>query len=120
MGEGAKVDVTDLDAEGILDVQDLLGRYADELRKTGLRLRDLDVRLELGLQESVRSAVQAGFGVSFISRTAVESELAAGTLAQARVEGIDATREISLARGTGRAATRVAEAFLEFARERLG
>src|SRR5216117_3069307 len=92
----------------------------DELRKTGLRLRDLDVRLELGLQESVRSAVQAGFGVSFISRTAVESELAAGTLAQARVEGIDATREISLARGTGRAATRVAEAFLEFARERLG
>ena len=35
MGEGAKVDVTDLDAEGILDVQDLLGRYADELRKTG-------------------------------------------------------------------------------------
>ena len=92
----------------------------DELRKTGLRLRDLDVRLELGLQESVRSAVQAGFGVTFISRTAVESELAAGTLAQARVEGIDATREISLARGTGRAATRVAEAFLEFARERLG
>src|SRR5881397_3830336 len=60
----------------------------DELRKTGLRLRDLDVRLELGLQESVRSAVQAGFGVTFISRTAVEYELAAGTLAQARVEGI--------------------------------
>ena len=26
----------------------------DELRRTGLRLRDLDVRLELGLQESVR------------------------------------------------------------------
>jgi glutamate synthase (NADPH/NADH) large chain len=35
MGEGAKVEVADLDAEGILDVQDLLGRYADELRKTG-------------------------------------------------------------------------------------
>ena len=29
----------------------------DELRRLGLRLRDLDVRLELGLQESVRSAV---------------------------------------------------------------
>ena len=42
----------------------------DALRKRGVRLRDLDVRLELGLQESVRRAVEAGFGVTFISRTA--------------------------------------------------
>src|ERR671936_993258 len=33
----------------------------DELRRQGLRLRDLEVKLELGLQESVRSAVQAGY-----------------------------------------------------------
>jgi DNA-binding transcriptional LysR family regulator len=92
----------------------------DELRKAGVRLRELDVRLELGLQESVRSAVQAGYGVTFISRRAVESELAAGTLAEARVKGIDATREISLALGAGRSSTRAAEAFIEFARERLG
>jgi LysR family transcriptional regulator, transcriptional activator of the cysJI operon len=91
----------------------------DELRKLGLRVRDLDVRLELGLQESVRSAVQAGYGITFISRSAVETELAAGTLASARVEGIDATREISLVRATGRAPTRAADAFLAFARERL-
>ncbi|MDP8910708.1 MAG: LysR substrate-binding domain-containing protein, partial [Actinomycetota bacterium] len=43
----------------------------DELRRAGVRLRDLRVRLELGLQESVRSAVQGGFGVTFISRAAV-------------------------------------------------
>jgi LysR family transcriptional regulator, transcriptional activator of the cysJI operon len=92
----------------------------DELREHGLRLRDLDVRLELGLQESVRSAVQAGYGVAFISRTAVESELAAGTLAAARVEGLEATREISLARAAGRTPTRVADAFVAFARERVG
>ena len=78
----------------------------DELRAVGLRLRDLDVRLELGLQESVRSAVQAGYGVAFISRSAVEPELAAGTLAAARVEGLEARREISLARVTGRTPTR--------------
>ena len=63
----------------------------DELRRHGVRLRDLDVHLVLGLQESVRSAVAAGFGVGFISRTAVESELAAGTLTEARVEAIDVT-----------------------------
>jgi DNA-binding transcriptional LysR family regulator len=92
----------------------------DELRAMGTRLRDLDVRLELGLQESVRSAVIHGYGITFISRTAIETELAAGTLAEARVEGIDAQREISLARGTGRVSTRVAEAFVAFARDHIG
>ena len=91
----------------------------DALRRQGVKLRDLDVRLELGLQESVRRAVEAGYGVTFISRTAVESDLAAGRLAEARVEGLDATREISLASATGRARTRVADAFVAFAREQL-
>jgi LysR family transcriptional regulator, transcriptional activator of the cysJI operon len=91
----------------------------DGLRRSGVRLRELDVRLELGLQESVRHAVEAGYGVTFISRTAIESELAAETLAEARVDGLEATREISLASATGRARTRVAEAFVEFARERV-
>ena len=90
----------------------------DELRRLGLRLRDLDVRLELGLQESVRNAVLAGYGVTFISRAAVEAELASGALAEARIEGMNGRREISLAIGTGRAQTRVVEAFVTFARER--
>ena len=86
----------------------------DALRRQGVSFRDLDVRLELGLQESVRQAVEAGYGVTFISRTAVESELAAGRLVEARVEGLDATREISLASATGRARTRAADAFVDF------
>ena len=91
----------------------------DELRKVGTKLRDLDVRLELGLQESVRSAVQAGYGITFISRSAVEPELAAGRLVEARVEGMDAVRDISLVRATGRASTRAAEAFVAFASPRV-
>ena len=51
----------------------------DELRRVGARLRDLDVKIELGLQESVTSAVRAGFGVTFISRTSVASDLADGS-----------------------------------------
>jgi DNA-binding transcriptional LysR family regulator len=91
----------------------------DELREAGLRLRDLDVRLELGLQESVKAAVAAGHGVTFISRSSMEPELAAGSLAAARVKGLDPTREISLVRSTGRTASRVADAFVGFAREKL-
>src|SRR5437867_2100895 len=61
----------------------------DELRKAGARLRDLDIRLQLGLQESVRSAVLAGHGLAFISRLAIETDLAAGRVATARVRGLD-------------------------------
>jgi DNA-binding transcriptional LysR family regulator len=91
----------------------------DELRKAGTRLRDLDVRLELGLQESVRSAVLAGHGITFISRLAIDGDLAAGTLATARVRGLDPVREIFLARSSGRTETRAARAFVAFARENL-
>jgi glutamate synthase (NADPH) large chain len=35
LGEGAKVHLRELDAEGELDIQDLLGHYAGELRATG-------------------------------------------------------------------------------------
>ena len=119
---GRTVTLEDLRAEPLIVMQEGAGVrqvLEDELRGIGLRLRDLDVRLELGLQESVRSAVAAGWGVTFISRWAIESELAAGTLAAARVEGLDPVREISLVRATGRAETRVAQAFVVFARERL-
>lgn len=91
----------------------------DGLRKLGKRLKDLDVQLELGLQESVKSAVEAGYGVTFISRAAVESELAAGTLATARVRGFEPVRQISLVRASGRVSTRLAEAFVSFASERV-
>ena len=70
----------------------------DELRRQGKRLRDLNVELVLGLQESVKSAVQAGYGTTFISRRAVEAELASGALAEIRVAGLDLQRQISIAR----------------------
>jgi DNA-binding transcriptional LysR family regulator len=119
---GRSVSLDELRAERLIVMQEGAGVrqvVEDALRGLGLRLRDLDVRLELGLQESVRSAVAAGYGVGFISRTAVESELAAGRLAEARVEGIDVRRQISLARAAGRVHARLAEAFVAFALERL-
>lgn len=89
----------------------------DGLRRAGLRLRDLEARLELGLQESVKSAVAAGYGVAFISRTAVEGELRAGTLGEARVKGLEASRQIYIVRAQGRGLSRAAEAFLAFVHE---
>lgn len=119
---GRTVTLDEVRGETLVVMQDGAGVrqvIEDELRSRGVRLRELDARLQLGLQESVRSAIAAGYGVGFISRTAIESELATGRLAEARLEGMDARREISLARASGRVPSRVAEAFVEFARERI-
>jgi DNA-binding transcriptional LysR family regulator len=88
-----------------------------ELRTSGIKLRTR-TRLELGLQESVKNAVAAGCGVGFISRAAIEGELAAGTIGAARLEGVEPARQIYLVRSATRALSRAAEAFVEFARGR--
>lgn len=118
---GGEVSLDDLRAETLVVMQEGAGVrqvVEQELRRAGLRLRELQPKLELGLQESVKSAVAAGFGVTFISRTAVEGELAAGTLAVARVAGIEPSRQLYVVRAKARPRSRAAETFLAFARER--
>ena len=119
---GRTVTLDEVRGEQLIMMQEGAGvrqMIEDELRRVGTRLRDLNVRLELGLQESVTSAVRGGYGVTFISRSSVEKDLDAGMLAEARVEGLELEREINLVRAAGRSETRAARAFLEFARERL-
>jgi DNA-binding transcriptional LysR family regulator len=118
---GKTISLDDLRDEQLIVMQEGGGvrqLLEDELRKSDHRLRDFDVRLELGLQESVRSAVLAGYGVTFISRSAVEADLGSGRLAEARVRGLNLVRDISLVRAARRASTRVADAFVAFAKDR--
>src|ERR671936_2298983 len=106
---GRAVSLDELKQEPLIVMQEGAGVrqvIEDELRRVGTRLRDLNVRAELGLQESVRSAVAGGHGVTFISRTGIESDLAAGTIATARGRGLDPVREIYLVRASGRSETR--------------
>jgi DNA-binding transcriptional LysR family regulator len=119
---GGTISLDDLKEETLIVMQEGAGVrqvVEEELRRAGLRLRGVEPKLELGLQESVKSAVAAGYGVAFISRTAIEGELAAGRLAAAQVEGVEPARQIYIVRARGRSATRAADAFLSFARERL-
>ncbi|HZT84191.1 MAG TPA: selenium metabolism-associated LysR family transcriptional regulator [Gaiellaceae bacterium] len=119
---GKTMTLEELKAEPLVLMQEGAGirqMIDDELRELGLRLRDLNVKLELGLQESARAAVLAGFGATFISRIAIEGDLAAGALGVARVDGLEPARKVQLARASGRAETRVAQEFVAFARERV-
>ena len=119
---GRTVTVDELRGETLIVMQDGAGvrqMIEDEFRNVGVRFRDLDVHLELGLQESVTTAVRSGYGVTFISRSSVESDLLAGNLVEARVADVELEREIFLVRATGRSESSAARAFVEFARERL-
>src|SRR3954447_13947044 len=92
---GRTITLDELKKEPLIVMQEGAGVrqvIEDELRRAGVRLRDLDVRLELGLQESVQSPAIAGHGVGFISRLSIEPGLAAGTVTAARVEGLDPVR----------------------------
>ena len=118
---GRTITLDDLKTEPLILMQEGGGvrqLLEDELRRSGHRLRDFDVRLELGLQESVRSAVIGGYGVTFISRSAVESELESGGVAEARVRGLNLVRDVSLVRAARRSPTRVGDALVSFAPER--
>src|SRR5581483_5951759 len=113
---GATVALDELRGANLIAMQEGAGvrqLLEDELRRGGRKLRDLGVR------ESVLSAVRAGHGVTFISRRSVEADLAAGTLAEARVEGLELERNVFVVRASGRAETRAARAFLAFATDRL-
>ena len=119
---GRTVSLDDLTEGPLIVMQEGAGvrqLVEDELRRQGRKLRDLRPSLVLGLQESVRSAVTAGYGVTFISRRAVEADLEAGRLAEVHVDGLDLERRISIARATGRVPSRAADSFLSFAADRL-
>lgn len=90
------------------------------MRGSGLRDRDLNVQMELGLQQSVKAAVLDGFGITVISRLAVERELADGLLVAVPFEQPGISRDFSIVRHAGRTPRRLATAFLEFARAELG
>jgi len=90
------------------------------LKNAGLTLADLNVHMELGLQESVKTAVAAGLGVGLISRFAVIHELSAGSLVELAVEALPDFREdFYLVRSRKKKLSQVTEAFLSFAKAGL-
>lgn len=91
-----------------------------ELRAAGIRPRDLNVVAELGLQESAKSAVEGGLGVTFMSRLAVERDLSEGRFGVATVDGLEPGRLFYAVRASNRPSSRLVRAFLDFSRAELG
>ena len=75
------------------------------------------VGMELGQTEAIKGAVAAGIGVAILSRFAVAHEVACGTLALTRLEGVSLTRDFLLVRLKDKRQSAVALAFREVLEE---
>lgn len=86
------------------------------LEAAGVRLKDLNIILELDHVDSIKAAVEAGRGVSIISPMAIRKELRTGTLRSVQVEGITFRQRIMLAWQRDRVQTSLEKTFVSFLR----
>ncbi|MFZ0734149.1 MAG: LysR substrate-binding domain-containing protein [Candidatus Sulfotelmatobacter sp.] len=85
------------------------------LAKAGFKFKLFKSVMNLDSTESIKSAVEAGLGIGFVSRWAVLKELELGVLKVASIRGITIARHFSLVTRTGPELTGLPEAFRHFA-----
>jgi DNA-binding transcriptional LysR family regulator len=71
------------------------------LGKVGFKLRSFKKVMELDSTEAIKSAVEAGLGIGFVSHWAISKELELGSLKVARVNGLRVIRHFTLISRTG-------------------
>ena len=85
------------------------------LERAGLKRRTLHVVMELDSTEAIKSAVEAGFGVGFVSRWAIAKDLRLGrTFKIVDVAGLRVRRDFLIASPKGTVMQPVAEEFRRF------
>jgi LysR family transcriptional regulator, transcriptional activator of the cysJI operon len=83
--------------------------------KNGLKLKSFKKVMNLDSTEAIKSAVEAGLGIGFVSRWAISKELELGALKVAKVAGLTVSRHFSLVSRTGPELQGPAAAFRTFA-----
>jgi DNA-binding transcriptional LysR family regulator len=91
----------------------------DYMAQNGIPWQDLNVSMEFGSPESVKSAVEAGLGVSIVSESTVKKELKLGTLVALPLEPL-LERPFSLVYQRQKFRLRAVEEFMQFARDHCG
>jgi len=87
------------------------------LKRSGLKLTQLNVAMDLDSTEAIVSGVEAGLGVGFVSQWAIGKEVRLGTLKPVRVAGLDIVRDLTLIQRSGPSPDGAAGAFERFALE---
>lgn len=86
------------------------------LKQAGIKVTPANLSMELDSTEAIKSAVEAGLGIGFVPRRAIEKELKLGTVAELNVEGISIERHFSILSLRGAKPGGASGAFLRFLR----
>lgn len=89
--------------------------FIESLKKQGINQSDLNIFLELGLQDSAKSAVIAGFGGTVISKLGGVGELVSGQLVEVKVQDLDFSRPQMLCYNRMLSLSNIASDFIKFA-----
>jgi DNA-binding transcriptional LysR family regulator len=88
------------------------------LEKAGYRLKSFKNVMYLDSTETIKSGVEAGLGIGFVSRWAISKELELGALKVSEVRGLKVARHFSIVSRTGPGPQGPVGAFRTFALER--
>ncbi len=88
------------------------------LEHAGIKLKSFKSVMNLDSTEAIKSAVEVGLGIGFISRWAISKEIELGVLKVAELAGLKVERHFSLISRTGPEPHGPAAAFRRFALER--
>lgn len=83
-------------------------------RKLGKYVTDLDVVMELGHTEAIKTAVEAGAGIGCLSNLTVCRAINRGRLRKIQLAGVDLTRQLYIIQHKNKAKTRLMNEFLDF------
>jgi DNA-binding transcriptional LysR family regulator len=91
------------------------------LERQGVKRNSMHIVMELDSTEAIKSAVEAGLGVGFVSRWAIAKDLRLGnTFKIVEVEGLSIKREFLVAHASGPEPQGLAIEFQRFVTARAG
>jgi DNA-binding transcriptional LysR family regulator len=85
------------------------------LKRSGIKLSQLQIAMELDSTEAIVSGIEADLGVGFVSEWAIRKELRLGTLALTEITGMEIRRPFTLIRRKGPIPAGSVAAFRTFA-----
>jgi DNA-binding transcriptional LysR family regulator len=93
--------------------REVINEYLTQIKEN---VEELNISMELGSPEAVKGAVEAGMGISVVSRATIQKELKLGTLVAINLEpGLE--RPFSFVHQKQKFRARVMEELLEFAQK---
>lgn len=120
--EGKEIEQEELKKEPIIlreqgsGTQKVIEKILEEAK---IKRSDLNIKMELGSSEAIKSAVEAGLGIGIISQWAVLKEKKLNSLKTLRINGIRFKRDFTIILKQGHFRTKPIEQFLNFFGNRL-